>query len=128
MTAWKSILKPDASTMAGIATVAAVAGVYQLSLGPISQAQATDPNHPVLESSRKKAGVSSLVLVSGLFLITKDFNLAILGGATIVVLELIYRHGIMADPMSGRMQNPAPQTAFEPAENVIPMYAQGETA
>src|SRR5882672_3001964 len=122
MTAWKSILKPDASTMAGIATVAAVAGVYQLSLGPLSQAQATDPNHPVLESSRKKAGISSLVLVSGLFLITKDFNLAILGGATIIALELIYRHGIMADPMSGRMQNPSPQTAFEPAENVIPMY------
>ena len=124
---WKSILKPEASTMAGIATVAAVAGVYQLSLGPISQAQATDPNHPVLESSRKKAGLSSMVLVSGLFLITKDFNLAILGGATIIALELVYRHGIMADPMSGRMQNPSPATAYEPAENVIPMYTQGET-
>lgn len=124
---WKSILKPEASTMAGIATVAAVAGVYQLALGPISQAQATDANHPVLESSRKKAGISALVLVSGLFLITKDFNLAILGGATIIGLEVIYRHGIMAHPMSGRMQNPSPATAYEPAENVIPMYGQGET-
>lgn len=124
----KSILKPDASTMAGIATVASVYGVYQLNVGSVSQAHATDSNHPALEASRRKAGLTSLVFVAGLFLITKDANIAILGGGTIIAMELSYRHGIMADPQSGRMQNPNPATAYEPAENVIPFAYQGETA
>jgi hypothetical protein len=123
----KSILKPEGSTMAGIATVVAVYGIYQLGIGPVSQAQATEPNHPVLESSRKKAGYTALALVGSLFLITKDANIAILGAGTVIFMELNYRHGIMADPGSGKIQNPNPATAYEPAENVVPMFAQGET-
>lgn len=124
----KSILKPEGSTMAGIATVATVYGIYQLGIGPVAGAQATDPNHPVLESSRKKAGYTAFALVGGLFLITKDANIAILGFATVIAMELTYRHGIMAEPSSGRIQNPNPATAYEPAENVVPMYQQGEVA
>jgi hypothetical protein len=102
--------------------------VYQLNIGSVAQAAATDANHPVLESSRKKAGYTAFALVGILTLITKDANVAILGGGTIIAMELSYRHGIMANPQSMRIQNPSPDTAYEPAENVIPMYAQGETA
>ena len=125
---FKSILKPEASVLAGIATVATVYGVYQLAVGPVSQAQATDANHPVLEASRRKAGYTALVLVAGLVLITKDANIGILGGGTIIAMELGYRHGIMANPESGKLMNPNPATAYEPAENVIPFAYQGETA
>lgn len=124
---WKSILKPEGSTVAGLATVGAVFGIYQLNLGTAAVVQATEANHPVLESSRKKAGYTALVLVAALTLITKDANVGILGGGTIIALELNYRHGIMANPQSGRIQNPNPHAAYEPAENVIPMYSQGET-
>ena len=123
----KSILKPEGSTMAGIATVVAVYGVYQLGIGPVSNAQATEPNHPVLASSRKKAGYTALALVGSLFLITKDANIAILGAGTIIFMELNYRHAIMAEPSSGKIQNPNPATAYEPAENVTPLFQQGET-
>lgn len=123
---WKSILKPEASTMAGLATVGAVYGIYQLNIGTVAQARATEPNHPALESSRKKAGYMALVLVSALVLITKDANIGILGGGTIIAMELAHRHAIMADD-SGKIQNPNPETAYSPAQNVVPMFAQGET-
>lgn len=125
---FKSVLKPEGSVMAGIATVAAVYGVYQLEIGTVAQAAVTDANHPIMESSRRKAGYTSIVLVAGLSLITKDANIAILGFGTIMAMELAYRHGIMAHPESGKMVNPSPVSAYEPAENVIPFYAQGETA
>jgi hypothetical protein len=125
--AFKSILKPEASTVAGLATVGAVFGVYQLNVGTVAQASASDSNHPVLAASRKKAGYTALVLVAALTLITRDANVAILGGGTIIAMELSYRHGIMANPQSMKMQNPNPQTAYEPAENVIPFNFQGET-
>jgi len=61
-------------------------------------------------------------------LITKDANIGILGGGTIIAMELGYRHGIMANPMSGKIQNPRPVAAdYEPAENVIPFAYQGQT-
>jgi hypothetical protein len=125
---FKSILKPDASTSVALATVGVVFSVYQLNVGSVAQATATNSNHPGLESSRKKAGYTALAIVAGLALITRDANVGILGGGTIIAMELSYRHGIMADPQSLKMQNPNPATAYEPAENVVPFAYQGETA
>lgn len=121
---FKSVLKPEGSVMAGIATIGAVYGLYQLDVGPVSTAHATDPNHPSLESSRKKAGYSALILVSGLTLITRDANVGILGFATIIAMELHYRHAIMTHPATGQIQAPN-ATAYEPAENVTPLYQTG---
>lgn len=125
---FKSILKPDASTMAGLATIGTVFAVYQLNVGNVSQATATDANHPVLENSRKKAGYTALAAVAALTLITRDANVGILGGGTIIAMEIAYRHGIMADPQSMKIMNPSPEAAYAPAENVIPFNYQGETA
>lgn len=123
----KSILKPEGSVMAGLATIGAVFAVYQLNVGNVATAQATPANHPVLESSRKKAGYSALVLVAGLGLVTKDANILILGCGSIIGMEIAYRHGIMAHPASGKMQSPNPNTAYAPASNVYPLDVQGET-
>lgn len=123
---WKSVLKPEGSVVAGLATIGAVYGVYQLNVGTVSQAHATTPNHAVLESSRKKAGYEALVLVAGLTLITKDANIGILGGAAIIAMELSYRHGIMSDTTTGKLANPGNMSAYAPAQEVIPVPYQGE--
>lgn len=125
---FKSILKPDQSTMVGLATVGSVFAVYQLSVGSVAQATITDANHPATEASRKKAGYTALLLVAGLFLVTRDANVGILGGGTIIAMEVVYRHGIMANPQSMKIENPNPGAAYEPAENVVPFAYQGETA
>lgn len=123
--AWKSLLKPNESVLAGAATIGVVFSLYQLNVGTVSQAHATDSNHPALESSRKKAGYTSLAVVGALFLVTKDANIAILGGGTIIAMEVSYRHAIMAHPDTGKIQNPSPD-AYMPAENVVPLYQQAE--
>lgn len=123
--AWRSILKPENSVIAGVAVMGSVYALYNLNIGTSAQAAATDANHPVLESSRKKAGYESFLLVAGLGLITKDANIIILGSATIIAMELTYRHSIMAHPSSGVMQPPG-QSVYEPAQNVYPMTAQAD--
>lgn len=128
MASFRSILKPDQSTLVGLGTVAAVYATYQLNVGNAAEAQATKANHPVLEASRKRAGWTSLALVSALTLITRDGNVWIFGVGSIIVMELGYRYSIMADPGSLRMQNPSPETAYMPAENVVPMPFQGQPA
>lgn len=128
----RSILKPEGSVTAAIATAGTVYAVYASQVGPVSQAHAADPNHKSLESSRKKAGYISFILVSALSLITKDGNVATLGYASIVAMEVAYRQGIMADPNTGTIVAPT-ATDYEETTGgaaVIPMpapdsYSQG---
>lgn len=122
----KSVLKPEGSTMAAIATAGSVFAVYQLDVGSVSNAHASDANHPALESARKKAGWTSFVLVAGLTLITRDGNVGILGFGTILAMEIHYKHAIMANPATGRIEAPSPQ-AYQPAHDstVIPFDATG---
>lgn len=124
---FKSILKPEGSVTASLATVAAVYGIYQLNCGPAVLVHATTPNLPALESSRKKSGYAALALISALFIITKDANMFILGGGTIIAMEVTYRHAIMADPDSNTIVRPSPDAAFLPAQEAVPFAQQGET-
>ena len=118
---FKSILKPSDSVVMSVATVGGVVAVYELHIGSVAQAHATDANHPANESSRKKAGLMALAFVAGLTLITKDANIGILGGGTIIAMEITYRHAIMVNPLNGQIQ-PPDASAYTPAgSNVYPM-------
>jgi hypothetical protein len=123
--AFKSILKPSESVMAALAVAAVVYGVYQLDVGTVANAHATDANHPALESAKKKAGYTAIVLVGGLTLITRDGNVGVIGFGSIIAMELHYRQAIMASPETGRIQPPA-ASQYQPAENVIPMDFQAD--
>jgi hypothetical protein len=121
-----SILKPEGSVVSGLAVAGLVYATYQLDVGPVSSAQASDANHPTLETSRKKAGYTSFALVAIVTLLTRDANVGILGGASIIAMECHYRHAIMADPVTGIMQPPSPAN-YTPAENAVPYAQQGAT-
>lgn len=117
---FKSVLRPEDSIVAGLATAALVYGIYQGGLGSVASVHNTDANHPALESSRKKAGYTALVAVAGVSLLARDPNIVILGGATIIAMELHYRHAIMTDPGSGQIVPPGPD-AYQPAGSNVPL-------
>lgn len=115
--AFKSYLKPEGSIVAGLAVMGSVYAIYQLNLGATAQVQMTDANHPVAETSRKKAGYQAALIVAGIGLIAKDANIIILGSATIIGMELSYRHAIMAHPETGQMVAPG-EPVYAPAGGV----------
>ncbi len=112
--ALKPLVSAEGSIVLGVATIAAVYSIYQLDVGPVSQVQMTDANHPALETSRKKAGYTSLIMVTALALIARDPNVVILGGGAIIAMEAHYRHAIMSDPQTGAIVPPGP-AAYAPA-------------
>lgn len=121
----KSVLKPENSIVAGLAVVGLVAGTYQLDAGSASQVSASDAYDPINSNSIKKAGATSLVLVTGISLIARDANIAILGFATIVLLQCHYRHSNAVSPATGGMVAPAP-TSWQPALSAVPVSQQGQ--
>ena len=122
---FKSVLKPEGSVVAGVAVAGSVFALYNMDLGPVASAHASDANHPALESSRKKAGYTAFILVSALTLITKDSNVGILGFASIIAMEVHYRSAIMAAPATGVIVPPT-EDSYAPAQNVVPITSQGE--
>lgn len=122
--AFKSYLKPENSIIAGLAVMGAVYAMYQLNIGTTVQVQMTDANHPATETARKKAGYQSALLVASVGLIAKDANIIILGGASIIAMELSYRHSIMAHPETGQMVPPAESTYAPAGQAVSSMYEQ----
>lgn len=123
----KSVLKPEGSIMSGMAVVGLVYAIYQMHVGSVADAHVTEPNHPSLESSRKKAGYISLAVVAALTLITRDGNVLVLGSGSIVGMELTYRHAIMSNPMTQMMEEPI-SALYQPAAAVVPQQAQGDTS
>jgi hypothetical protein len=121
---FKSVLRPSDSVVSSIAVAGSVYAIYAMGVGTISSTYASDANHAALESSRKKAGYTSFILVSAVTLMTKDANVGILGYGSIVAMEIMYRHAIMIEPFTGKMQSPA-ETTYQAAENVVPMEQQG---
>jgi hypothetical protein len=124
---FKSLLKPSESTMAAAATVGFVIAVYQMNTGNVAQIHASDANHPILESSRKKAGYTALAGVAALFLLTRDANVGILGGGTIIAMEVSTRHAIMVHPQTGKLTAPG-NSAYEPNLTVVPEPDDGADA
>lgn len=101
---FKPILAQNDSVVAGIATMALVFGIYNNKVGAVSEVHMSPANDGNIAASIKKAGIVSAALVAGLFLITHDANIVILGGSAIVAEELTYRHAHMADEASGMIQ------------------------
>lgn len=124
MVAFKSYLKPENSIIAGLAVMGIVYGIYQMNLGPVVQVQMTDANHPQTETARKKAGYQAAIAVAGIGLIARDANIIILGSASIIGMELSYRHAIMSHPQTGQMVPPGESTYMPAGAAVSSMYEQ----
>lgn len=121
---FKSVLRPEDSITAGLATAGIVWGIYNGALGSVASVQATPVGHPALGPSLTKAGYTSLVLVSGVALLARDMNIAILGGATVIACELHYRHAMQVDPDTAEPAAVGP-SAYSPVETVSPQSNYG---
>ncbi len=123
----KSVLKPEGSIASGAATAGLVYAIYQMHMGSVADCHVTDPNHPCLQSSLKKAGWISLATVAAISLITRDGNVFVLGAGTVLVMEVSYRHAVMSNPMTQMMERPIGDL-YQPAAAVVPQQMQGETS
>jgi hypothetical protein len=119
----KSILKPEGSIVAGIATAALVYGIYQMNMGSLAQIHATPAGDGNARASRKKASVESVAAVAAISLLAKDVNIFILGGGVVVLLDWHARHAVETHPETGQL---ADNSGYVPAEQAQPVQDQAQ--
>lgn len=117
-----SILKPEGSMMAGIATGALVYGIYTMNMGSLATIHATPSGDTNARASRKKAAIEAVTAVAAISLLAKDVNVFILGGALTVLLDWHARHAVEAHPETGQLTD---NTGYVPAEQAYPVAQQG---
>lgn len=88
----ESMLKPSESVAASLATAGLVYGVYMYSMPSMVEVHGAQAHNIHVDSARKKAMWTSVAVVSGVFLLTKDANVFIIGGIAFLALEWSYRH------------------------------------
>lgn len=103
MTLWKSILKPDQSVVIALAVAGGVYAVYSNNMPSMAECHAAEPHNSSIGSSMNKAKWTSAGLVVGAYLLTRDPNVFIAGGAAFLAIEWQYRHANAVDPRSGKM-------------------------
>jgi hypothetical protein len=117
----KSILKPEGSIVAGIATAALVYGVYTANVGNIATLHASPSGDTNGRAARKKAAIESVTVVAAVSLLARDINIFILGGGVIVLLDWHARHAVESHPETGQL---ADSTGYVPAEQAVPVDEQ----
>lgn len=98
-----SILKPDQSVIAGLATAAVAYAAYQNDLPTLAECRTSDAGDPDLDSAERSATIKAAGLVGLVSLLTKDPTIFMIGGAVVIALAWSHRHANYIDPMTGRV-------------------------
>lgn len=103
MKLWNSILKPDQSVITALAVAGGVVAVYNTNLPTMVEVHAAPAHNDAVYASMKKAKWTSAALVTGAYLLTRDPNVFVAGGATFVAIEWMFRHANSVDPNTNSM-------------------------
>lgn len=120
-----SILKPEGSLMAGLATAAMVYGTYTFSLPNGAAIHATDAQDLNIEAGRRKAAIQSAAVVGIVSLLAKDKTIFVLGGLMLIALDWHARVANAASPLTGKVVS---NTGYQSAAASVPDRQQGEAA
>jgi len=96
-------LKPEVSLPIALATGAVVYGVFATHLPPVAESRVTMPGNQHLASSRRTATWTAAAIVGGISLIAADPTIFIVGGAMVVVLDMVNRHANAVHPQTGKV-------------------------
>ena len=107
--------KPADSMTIALATAGGVFVLYGSKVGPIADVHASASGDPNVNASIKKAGWESIALVAAMTLLSRDLNVAILGGGASVLEHVMHLHAEMANPANGQIAAVTSQAAYQPA-------------
>lgn len=104
-------LKPEASVLAGLATLGLVIGIHQTAKPSQADLQALPAGTPDMDRANKTATWLSIIAVSGLSLLAKDTGIFLIGSAGVVGMKFWSDHSINTESVMGRYLSPSEAAA-----------------
>lgn len=105
----KSVFKaPEASVMTGLAEAGAILAVYAGGLPSHADIRSAPANNTDVEAVRKKAAWTGGAIIALVFVMTRDRNSALIGGAALAGIDFLVKHANGVDPGTGKLAGGAP--------------------
>lgn len=97
------LVNVDSGTMVGLLTAAGVYLIYNNALPNAADIRVSQPHDQDVETERKHAAWKSVALVGIVFLVSRDLNSYIISGASLVGIDLMYKHANAVHPATGKI-------------------------
>jgi hypothetical protein len=124
----KSILKPSESVAVGIGIGVVDAFIFQHAVPNLADIRTAAPQNTDVDTARRQA-TAECIAVNGLVsLMTRDWNVFLIGGVITVGLSYFTVHANAVYPQSGTMSAPgeAPVNTDAAAQYPLPDYSDSE--
>lgn len=94
---------PEASVTTGLGEAAAILAIYMGALPSHADIRSADPHNTDVEATRKKAAWMSGALIGLVFVMTRDRNSALIGGAALAGVDFLVKHANGVQPGTGKL-------------------------
>jgi hypothetical protein len=110
-----SILKPGESVEVGLATAAVIGFIYQTHIPLIATIRGNAvPNDGNIESARKAAAWESAGILGLVYLMTRDWNVVLIGGAAMAGIDVVAKHHNGSPPVTSSQPGAPAAAAVQP--------------
>jgi hypothetical protein len=118
-----AIKAPEGSITIGLAEAAAVYMIYGAALPNHADIRSADPHNRDVEMARRHAAWKSAAVLGIIFLMTKDLNSFLIGGAALGGIDIMYKHANGVHPATGKLTGsqaagPIPNDTAFPLQDV----------
>jgi hypothetical protein len=94
-------LANESSLAIGLATGGVAFTVFNMSLPPLTDVRAAEPENGDVFSAERTATWVAAGIVTGVALIAQDATVFVIGGSVVVAMAWLYRHANEVNPVSG---------------------------
>lgn len=111
--AWKSILSPTASVATGIGIGAVDLLIFDRMVPGVADIRTAAPKNQDVETVRQQATIYCTGVNGFVSLITRDWNVFLIGGIVTIAMSYLVAHANEVNPQTGKMTPPA-ETSLTP--------------
>jgi hypothetical protein len=122
----KSVLAPSETVAVGVGIGAVDAFIFGQHLPPNADIRTANPHNDDVDAARRQATGLCIAVNGFVSLITRDWNVFLIGGIVTVGLSYLSMHANAVNPATGKMEGGSPSLNPEQQAYPLPDYS-GDT-
>lgn len=127
MPSFKSILTPSQSVGVGIGIGAVDLLIFDRMAPPVADVRTAAPQNNDVETTRRQATIYCVGVNGFVSLITKDWNVFLIGGIVTIAMSYLLAHANEINPSTGKMAGAAQSIDTGMADWAVPDYGMQTT-
>lgn len=128
---WTSILTPAQSVATGVGIGVVDLFIFEKHLPAVADVRTASPQDTDIDASRRAATMTCIAVNGLVSVMTRDWNVFLIGGAITAAISWTFAHANTVDPATGTTASPGDQ-AMSPddmnAQYALPDYADSSDA